>query len=233
MPTRYCDRPVTIISVNGAALLSSTLTDDIAHAFEHAEDLGPSTIALIHVVGCLQPSGLKTWPGPVDLQTVNKWERVLRRIERAELTTLAVLEHHCTRLALELLLVVDRRIASKSFSMTGKEPEVDIWPSMALYRLGRQLGESRARQFVLDSTTLTAERGVDLGIIDIVSRDVGPSLQQTFTQFLQHAPPRDYPISRRLLHDCVAPSFEEMLGSHLAACDRALRRSLSYECTTL
>jgi isomerase DpgB len=233
MHTTYSGRPVALISVDGSAILSSTLTGNLADAFDQAEDLGSDAIALIHVLGCPRPSELKTWPGSVDLQTVSRWERVLRRIERAPLTTLVLLEHHCTRLALELLLVVDCRIARKSFWTPGRGSEADIWPSMALYRLSRQLGESRARQFLLDSTALTAERGIELGIIDIVSCDEGLTLQQATNQLLQYVPPRDYPISRRLLHDCIAPGFEEMLGSHLAACDRTLRRSLSLECIAL
>jgi isomerase DpgB len=225
-------RPFTIISVNGAESLSSALPGIVGSALDEAEDLGPATVVLVHVVGSIRPSEVKAWPGPVDLSTVSRWERVLRRLERAPSTTIAFLEHACSQVALELLMVADRRIASASFSILSGGPDEDIWPSMALYRLCRQIGESRTRQFLLDRTPLTADRAINLGIIDTIRHDAGHNSQPTAQQFLPYAPPSDYPVSRRLLQDCVMPGFDDSLGAHLAACDRTLRRNLSYQEST-
>jgi len=94
--------------------------------------------------------------------------------------------------------------------------------------LCRQIGESRTRQFLLDRSLLSAERGMQLGIIDAIHDPADDATPPAAEHFLCYAPPADYAVTRRLLQDSAAPGFDEYLGAHLAACDRTLRRSLSY-----
>jgi len=222
--------PMTKIKINGTSLLSSELTVQLSNALDQAEDLGQSSILLVRIVGNANPNVLRVWPGRTDIQSVNRWERILRRIERANVITIAVVEHACSALALELLLVADRRLATSTFSMQCSIPGGEVWPSMALHRLVRQIGESQARKMVLDSSDITAQRGLELSIIDQIVDDLQDG--NSTALLLAYAPSHDFPTRRRLILDGASSSFDEALGAHLAACDRALRRSSSVAAAT-
>jgi isomerase DpgB len=218
------NRPVSKIELDGAGPLSGDLARQLEDTLDRAEDLGTSAVMVVHVLGHLNPISLQLWPGQVDIQLVTKWERLLRRIERARSSTVVLVEHACSALALELLLVADRRLATRNFSMQCATPGANPWPSMAIYRLARQIGESRARKFFLESSRTLPQQALDLNIVDEV---IDHSVQ--VEHILRHAPPEDFPIRRRLMQDSLFTSFDDALGAHLAACDRALRRSSSVE----
>ena len=218
------NRPVSRIELDGAGPLSGDLTRQLEGTLDRAEDLGTSAVMVVHVLGHLNPGSLRPWPGQSDIQAVTKWERLLRRIERAQSATVVLVEHACSALALELLLVADRRLATRSFSMQYAATGANPWPSMALYRLTRQIGESQARKFLLESSRVAPQQALDLRIIDEV---IEHAVQGE--DILGYAPPQDFPIRRRLMQDSLFTSFDDALGAHLAACDRALRRSSSVE----
>ena len=221
------NRPVARIQIDGAGSLSSDLTTQINNTLDRAEDSGPASIMLVHVAGQMNPAVVRPWPGETDIQLVTKWERALRRIERSGSTTIVLVEHACSALALELLLVADCRLATSDFSMQWAVPGADVWPGMALYRLSRQIGESRARQLFLASSTMPLERALDLNIIDEIVDYWGHG--DSTTHILEFAPPDDFPIRRRLMQDSFSTGFDDALGAHLAACDRALRRTVNIE----
>lgn len=218
------NRPVSRIELDGAGPLSGDLTRQLEDTLDRAEDLGPSAVMVVHVLGHLNPISLRPWPGQIDIQLVTKWERLLRRIERALSVTVVLVEHTCSALALELLLVADRRLATRNFSMQHAMPGANPWPSMALYRLARQIGESRARKFFLESSRTLAQQALDLDIVDeLIDHPV--QVEHIF----RYAPAEDFSIRRRLMQDSLFTGFDDALGAHLAACDRALRRSPSVE----
>lgn len=221
------NRPVARIKVDGAGALSSELITQLEHALDRAEDLGPAAVMLIHVAGDVNPAAVRSWPGHVELQSVTKWERVLRRIERAGATTIVMLERACSAVALELLLVADRRLATRDFSMQCAMPDANVWPGMALYRLSRQIGESQARRLFLDGPGIVPQRAVELNIIDFIVDY--PTNGDGIADILRYAPAEDFPIRRRLMQDSLSTDFDDALGAHLAACDRVLRRSSTAE----
>jgi isomerase DpgB len=218
------NRPVIAIEVSGDELLSGELTRNLTEALDEAEDRGPDDIMLVHVVGAASPEALRPWPGPVDILAITKWERLLRRMERGDSTTITLVEHACSALALELLLVSDRRLARPDFSLQFATTGSHAWPGMALYRLSRQLGESQVRRLLLDATSISAERCVELKILDKVVDKAGNG-SDPIAHLLGTAPSNDFPICRRLIQDSLCTHFDDALGLHLAACDRALRRA--------
>jgi len=217
------NRLMTKIEINGTSLLSSELTIQLGNALDQAEDLGQSSSLVFRIVGQANPNALRVWPGRTDIQSVNRWERILRRIERTNVTTIAIVEHACSALALELLMVADRRLATITFSMQCSIPGNEVWPSMALHRLVRQIGESQARKMLLDGSDISAQRGLELSIIDQIVDDLQD--ENFAALLLSYVPSHDFPTWRRLMLDGASSSFDEALGAHLAACDRALRRS--------
>jgi isomerase DpgB len=218
------NRPVAQIEVNGGGPVCSELTAQLGNAIDQAEDLEPGAIMLIHLTGHVDPAAVRPWPGQIDVQSVNKWERVLRRIERSNLATILFVERACSAVALDLLVVADRRLAGEDFFVPSRISCGNVWPGMTLYRLARQIGESRARKVALEADGISAQRGIELHIIDEII-DVGTDGADRTARLLRNAPPEDFAIARRLMQDSLSTSFDEALGAHLAACDRALRRS--------
>lgn len=216
------ERPVVMIEIDGAGLLTRGLVDQIGGALDRLEDMGPHAMALFHVRGSAGQTEC-AWPGPVGVESVNKWERALSRVEAVHATTITFVEGWCSGVALELLLVSDRRLASPDFSMRCLGFGGDLWPGMGLYRLSRQIGESRARQFFLDAAEVSAARCLKLDIVDEIVTDCGNGTPLT-AHVLRYATFEDLPVWRRLLHESTSTAFSEALGAHLAACDRVLRR---------
>lgn len=221
------NRPVLQIEVNGGPVCSE-LTAQLGNAIDQAEDLGPGAIMLIHLAGHTDPAAVRPWPGQIDFQSVRKWENVLRRIERSNLATILFVEHACSTVALDLLAVADRRLAGGDFFARSPISCGNVWPSMTLYRLARQVGESITRKVALDADGISAKRGIELHIIDEII-DVGTDGADRIARLLRNAPPEDFAIARRLMQDSLSTSFDEALGAHLAACDRTLRRSSGVE----
>lgn len=222
------NRPVAQIEVNGSGPVCSELTAHLGNAIDQAEDLGPGAIMLIHLAGHVDPAAVRPWPGQIDVQSVQKWERVLRRIERSNLATILFVEHACSAVALDLLAVADRRIASGDFFVPSPISGGNVWPSMTLYRLARQIGESIARKAVLEADGISAQRGIELHIIDEII-DVGTDKADRTTRLFRNTPPEDFAVARRLMQDSLSTNFDEALGAHLAACDRTLRASSGVE----
>jgi isomerase DpgB len=224
-------RAIVKIEIHGAEPLFNTLTTQLGITLDQADDLGPTTVMLVHVVGDMNPAAVHNWPGCIDIRSVSKWERILRRIERTALTTIVLVEHACSALALELLLIADRRLASNDFLVPHAISSENIWPGMALYRLSRQIGDARARKLFLDGTDITTTLALELSIIDETVDDL-VSWSDRIAHLLTQAPLDDFAIRRRLMQDSLSTSFDDALGVHLAACDRSLRRSLvsSQEC---
>ena len=95
---------------------------------------------------------------------------------------------------------------------------------MALYRLSRQIGGARARSVCLDTAPITAKRGLELNLIEEALDSVKAGFDR-IEEFLKTAPVADFAVRRRLLQESLSTSFDEALGAHLAACDRAIRKA--------
>jgi len=215
------NRPAHRVEIGGTELLSSELTQKVGEALDRAEDLGASAVMVVHVVGAMNSGAFRPWPGSVDIGAIQKWERVLRRIARSHVATIVLVEHACSALALQLLLLADRRLARGSFSL--RFSEGNVWPGMALYRLSRQIGESQARRLLLDAANVTAEQCIELNIIDKIVDNSGDGFDPA-AHLLEYVPSDEFAVCRRLMQDSLSTSFDDALGLHMAACDRLLRR---------
>jgi isomerase DpgB len=218
------NRTILKVEIDGSSPLSKDLITGLDKALDEAEDMGSGTVILFHIVGRTNSPVSMEWPGNTSTQVVNKWERLLRRIERGGVPTIALAEYVCSAVALELLLVADLRLCSGCAAVRHALPGGTIWPSMALYRLSRQIGEARARKLYLHATDVTAEHAMESNIVDGIVDDLAGGLEY-IAHLIAHSPLEDFAVRRRLMQDSVSTSFDEALGAHLAACDRALRRA--------
>ena len=97
------------------------------------------------------------------------------------------------------------------------------WPGMALYRLARQAaGAALARRAVLFGTPIGAAEAQAIGVIDEVTANATLALEKAM-EVAGAARGTELAIRRQLMLEATSTTFEDALGVHLAACDRALR----------
>jgi len=178
------------------------------------------TVVLLRLVG---GRGERRWPGAVQVGDVNRWERAVRRFEHLSAILVAAPQGECGGPALDLLLATDYRIASPDMRLQLPINDGQFWPGMSLYRLVHHIGSAKARQLVLWGREIAVERCVELGLIDQVSEDLHEAVRATIRD-LALQPGSELAIRRRLLLEATSSPFEDALGTHLAACDRELRR---------
>jgi isomerase DpgB len=202
--------------------LSVSLLTKVSALCDRVEDDADDAVVVLHLIGADDPDGLGPWPGSVAIHLVNKWERALRRLERLEAVTITVTEGVCAGPALNVLLSSDYRIAAGGTVLSLASEPADPWPGMAVHRLAHQIGVARARQLVLFGSRLTAPRALEIGLLDEVTELPGAAAL-AMARRAGELPGKEVAIRRRLLLDAMTSSFEDSLGVHLAACDRALR----------
>lgn len=214
------------LPVDGARPLSAETVAAVAAVCDRAEDLDGAAVVVVHVSGT--PAG--DWAGGLTLKVVNRWEQVLRRLERLPATTIAGADGDCGGPALDALLATDHRVATGSVRLILPVQAGLVWPGMALYRLARQAPNAAAvRQAALFGGTISAREALALQLVHDLTGDL-PAALATAAGRAASVSGTEVAVRRQLALDAVAVGFEEALGPHLAACDRALRR-ISAEAT--
>jgi isomerase DpgB len=206
-----------MLHVDGTRPISAELIEAVQVLCDRAEDHELPGGVVIGLSGA--PDGPA--PGDLNIGLVSKWERALRRLERLPMTTFAAVTGDCGGTALEVLLATDVRIATPGTRLIVGTHGNATWPGMALYRLTQQGGVAGVRRAVLLGTPIDAESALALGLVNELADDPAAALGERTTDLSG----REVAIRRQLMFDATRTSFEDALGTHLAACDRALRRS--------
>jgi len=207
------------LKIEGAESLTTlcSLVGDLCGRIDaHA---GPS-IAVVELQG-----GHATipWPGNITVQDANRWERAIRRLEHCCAIVITTARGECGGAALDFLVASDFRLASPSFHLCLPVNKGQFWPGMNTYRLVQQIGIVRARQIVLSEHSMTAERCLSLGLIDELTDDIKAIVDGVVSR-IERQDGAEMAIRRRLLLEATSAPYDEALGTHLAACDRELRR---------
>jgi len=219
---RLGDNSAVHLRIDTAQELSASLVTSLNELCDHAEDGGDSVVVLHLGDGAGTPG--RSGPGKVGIHTVNRWERALRRVERLDAVTISVAEGRCGGPALEVLLATDYRIGTPDLRLGMPLASGEFWPGMGIHRLAQQVGIARARRLVHFPAELPADQTVRFGLIDEIAADVDEAIARAVDAAARaNGPERG--IRRLLLLETTATSYEEALGTHLAACDRALRRA--------
>ncbi|WP_371789876.1 enoyl-CoA hydratase/isomerase family protein [Streptomyces sp. NBC_01471] len=202
--------------------LTPGLVAEITDACDRVEDTGGGRVLVVRLTG--SKAAPAAWPGPAQVHLVGKWENALRRLERLDALTVGIGVGRCNQACLEVLLTTDHRIAGPGMALDAGTRTDGMWPGTALYRLVQQVGLATARRLVLfpGETDVPALRVA--GVLDEVTQDAGAALAAVLKRAADSAG-SEAALRRRLLLDAGTVSFEEALGTHLAACDRALRRT--------
>jgi isomerase DpgB len=210
-----------ILRVDGSRPLSAETVAELGALCDRAEDGDTNGFVIIFVSGVPEPG----WSSGLTVALVGKWERGLRRLERLPAVTIAVAETDCGGSALDALLATDYRIMAAWAKLVVPVVVGATWPGMALYRLARQTASlGQARRAAMFGTPIEATTARALGVIDEVTDDVTICLERA-VEMAAAVRGAEAAIGRQLVLDAPATSFEDALGVHLAACDRALRRA--------
>lgn len=209
-----------MLRVDGSRPLSPASVAELGALCEAAEDGDAHTFVIVRVSGVPAPD----WTGELSVALISKWERVLRRLERVPAVTIAVADEDCGGPALDALLATDYRIMSAWAKLIVPVVAGATWPGMALYRLARQAaGPASARRAVLFGTPIGAAAAQAIGVIDEVTGNATIAIEKAM-EVAADARGAELAIRRQLMAEALTTSYEDALGVHLAACDRALRR---------
>ncbi|MGW4651160.1 enoyl-CoA-hydratase DpgB [Kitasatospora sp. NPDC004289] len=211
-----------VLRVDGRQVMSAESVAAVNTVCDAAEDRGGRSKVIVQVSGA--PDG--RWADDLTVSLVSKWERALRRLERLPATTIAIADGDCGGLALDALLATDYRIATGSVRLVVPVGEGVTWPGMAIYRLAQHRASAAAiRRAVLFGTPVEVADALALHLVDEVAADPAAALALA-DERAGAVPGTELAIRRQLMHDATTTTFEEALGVHLAACDRALRRAV-------
>ncbi|MEV3872967.1 enoyl-CoA-hydratase DpgB [Streptomyces sp. NPDC049906] len=208
------------VKIDGTAPLTTASVAALVDVCDQVEDRPGTGPVIVRTAGSPGPD----WTAGLDVALVTKWERALRRLERLPAPTVAVASGDTGGPALDAFLAADVRLATPDTRLLVVTDGEATWPGMAAYRLVQQLGTARARRAVLFGAPVPAEDALDLGLLDEVTDDPDTVLTD-LTRLAARLTGKEFAIRRQLLFDAATTAFEDALGSHLAACDRALRRT--------
>ena len=209
-----------VLRIDGTAPLSTETVAAVNEICDQAEDSGGGARVLAHVSGA--PAGHR--PDGMTVALVSKWERSLRRLERLPVATVTAAEGVCGGTALDVLLATDYRVATRTVRLVVPVEDGATWPGMSLYRLAQQgAGSPAIRRAVLFGRPVDGDQAIALHLIDVLDDDLSTALEnaRALTEAFEGS---ELAIRRQLMFDAPTTSFDEALGAHLAACDRALRR---------
>lgn len=207
-------REILAVRANGS---TSEMTAQLNQLCDCVED------GLVMPVVQLDAESLPTeWPGDVDIRTVTRWERVLRRLETLPCATVCTSAGSLGAAALEIMLATDWRIGTKDTVIASSN---GAWPSTCVYRMARQLGVTTSRRLIMRPCSIDATEALHLGLLDETVPDAN-ALAAAAEQFADHVYARlsDAHVLRQLVGEAAAAQYDDAIGAHLAACDRTLRR---------
>jgi isomerase DpgB len=204
---------------------SAAIITELGRACDVAEDTRDSFV-ILRIRGCLPEVPADPAHPGIDLFT--QWERVVRRLERTPAITIAVCEGVCGWFESGLLLATDHRIAGPDLRLSFRDGSRNVVPTMGLFRLAVQIGIARSRPYVYFGAEMTAQAARDLGIVDVIAEDLNTALQ-SFIDSASACNADDLAIRRRLLSEASYRSFEDALGTHLAARERMVRKLATRE----
>lgn len=214
---------VKSFQLDGNAILSNSLINHLNSAIKSVNSASEENCIVFQITGTKDPDP-HAWPGTtpeLNVHLISQWEQTLRQIELFNILTCATIEGNCNECGLQLLLATDVRIIQKDATIQINDN--GMWPGMAIHRLANQLGTSIGRRLVFFEKKITADEAFKIHLIDFIADDVDNE-RDKFLSSRATIKSSNIALRRSLLQEATSESFETALGSHLAACDRLLRK---------
>lgn len=204
---------------------SMKMIREMGAVLDHLEDNSDATIIVLKGQDNRFNLGLdfkEFTPGrALDIHGFHKWEKMCTRLERVRALTISVLHGRTIGGGVQLALCTDLRIAHPDTTFQLPEVKMGFLPGMGIFRVAKNIGLGRAKQWVLQSSTLTAQKALTWGLISDVADDVDVAVQ-SHIESSSPVNPVAIQLARRLLNESFHDSFEDAIGHFLAAQQRAI-----------
>lgn len=159
--------------------------------------------------------------GPLDVRVISKWEKIVVLLERLKKITIATLQGEVSETMLQLALVCDHRICLPDTTFRFSAIRDGYLPGMALFRIAKYIGLGHAKQMLFIGETIDAHEACKWGFVDEICDDLDQGVKE-FRKLMQHKHIEAVIMARRLLNESYSLSYEDEIGSYLAAQVRCL-----------
>lgn len=200
---------------------------ELSRAIDAIDDAADVSVVVIRAEGPCFCSGIDlrdfSVEKPPDHYGLQQWEKVCRQLEGLNKFTVAAVQGECIGGGTQLVLLCDARIADRTARFQLNEVKLGFLPGMATFRLAKYVGIGRAKNLILTGRAVGADEAHAWGLLDTVcdEKDFAKVLQQTIDGLLPFHP-EALEMSRRLIHESYACSYEDFLGHFLAAQHRCI-----------
>jgi len=146
------------------------------------------------------------------------WEKVFDRLNRLRAVTIAVIRGVCMGLSFQLAISCDFRVASSSSSLQSIEVKNGYLPGMIIFRLAKFIGIGIAKRILFMGLPYKVEDAFQIGLIDMIFSEIEE--QSTIDKFIKSllpVQPIAIQLTRRLLDESFANSYDETIGHFIAA----------------
>lgn len=226
LETVHLEEQGTIATITLVAEHSSMkMIKEMVSVLDHLEDNSDACIIVLKGQNGRFNHGLdfkEFTPGQaLDIHGFHKWEKMCVRLERMRALTISLLNGSTVGGGVQLALCTDLRIAHPDTTFQLPEVKMGFLPGMGIFRVAKHIGLGRAKQWILQSSTLSAAQALQWGLISDVSNDLDNALQ-AHIEASSPINPVAIQLARRLLNESFHDSFEDAIGHFLAAQQRAI-----------
>ena len=216
-------RPEVANAINVA--LMGALKRALDFVEDHADSLPP--VLVVRGAGGAFSAGIDLQDFPrgqaPDIHGFNRWERLVRRVERLPLATVALVQGACIGGGCQLALACDLRLVEEGAQLALPEVGQGFLPGMATWRLAKLVGGLTARRLVLRGDTLGAADALNVGLADAVApRGTADVALQELVTSLGPVQQPAWHLARRLIDESFQFSYDDAIGHFLAAQHRAI-----------
>lgn len=212
----------------GGNRINVRMLKDLTRVCDHLEDSSQARVVVFRGADGVFSEGMdfEDWnpKEALDIHGFNQWEKACTRLERLPRASIALIDGPALGGGFQLALVCDLRIATPRARFQLPEVHLGFLPGMATFRLAKYIGVGRARELMLSARTVDAAEALALGLVDRVVEDPEEGLREAVASL---GPNHSVAIelTRRLLNESWATSYENALGHFLAAQHRAITQT--------
>src|SRR5262245_23735009 len=166
--------------------------------------------------------------GPEDIEAfIRRGQSLLRRVERLPKPVIAAIQGHATGGGCEIAMACHLRIMKETARIGQTESNLGIIPGFGgTQRLPRLIGRTKALEFLILGTQMTAPEALALGLVNRLAKE-GETLADA--RALAATIARRAPIATRLIVECVDRGLDGPLETGLDLEVRAFLETLRTE----
>jgi len=216
------------LSRAGGNRISMRMVRELTAVCDHLEDTSDARVVVFRGDGGAFSDGIDFSDfhpdRPLDIHGFNKWEKLCTRLERLPKATVALVDGPARGGGFQIALVCDLRVATSAAVFQLPEVHLGFLPGMGTFRFAKYVGLGHAKRIAMTCEAISGSRAVELGFIDRLDDDLESGLAWALGAL---GPNHTVAIelTRRLLNESFATSYENAIGHFLAAQHRAISQT--------